>query len=104
MQNFYKLFCLLIFCFFCAVSQNLLAQPPNDECSGAIDISEAFMGSCGDFTFNGPFTLTGSTPGVDDPPEPGESPICPGETDMNLFGDDSDEWENSVWYTWSVPD
>ncbi len=113
MQNFYKLFCLLIFCFFCAVSQNLLAQPPNDECSGAIDISDAFAGTCGDVTLNGPFTLTGSSPGVDDPPEPGENetnstqpdgPFCPDETDPNLFGDASEIWENSVWYTWTVPD
>jgi len=77
----------------------------NDECSGAIDISDAFTGECGDFTFNGPFDLTDSTPGADDPPEPGENetnttdmvdpigPFCPDETDPNLFGDESDIWE-----------
>jgi len=56
---------LIITCYFIS---NLLvvAQPPNDECAGAIDISDAFMGLCGDFTFNGPFDLTGSTPGVDE--------------------------------------
>lgn len=91
--------------------QNVHAQPSNDECINAIDISAAFEGSCGDFSFNGPFTLTGSTPGVDDPPEPGEAendftggPFCPDETDTNLFGDDSEIWENSVWFTWTVPD
>jgi len=104
MKRFYKLLSIILCCFFCTVGQNAFAQPPNDECSGAIDISEAFMGECGDFTFNGPFTLTGSTPGTNDPPEPGEMGVCPGETDDNLFGDDSEEWENSVWYKWTVPD
>jgi len=85
-------------------NQTVVAQPPNDECSGAIDISSAFTGNCGDVIFNGPFTLTGSSPGADDPPEPGEMGICPGEEDSSLFGDDSDEWENSVWYTFNVPD
>jgi len=99
--------CLLFFLIF----QSSYAQPSNDECSGAIDISEAFIGSCGDFTFNGPFDLTGSTPGLDDPPEPGEAendftsgPYCPEETDSNLFGDDSEIWENSIWFTFTVPD
>ncbi len=104
MKNFYKLLGIFICCFLCTAGQQLFAQPPNDECSGAIDISEAFMGSCGDFTFNGPFDLTGSSPGVDDPPEPGEMGVCPDEEDANLFGDDSETWENSVWYTWTVPD
>jgi len=70
-----------------------------------------FYRVCGDFTFNGPFDLTGSTPGTNDPPEPGEAenattagPYCPDETDPNLFGDASETWENSVWYTWTVPD
>jgi len=92
-------------------AQNLHAQPPNDECVNAIDISDAFFGNCGDMTFNGPFTLTGATPGVDDPPEPGEAenemtpgPYCPDETDFNLFGDEAEAWENSVWFTWTVPD
>jgi len=76
----------------------------NDECINAIDISNAFNGVCGDFTFNGPFDLTGSTPGYDDPPEPGEMGVCPDEEDPILFGDDSEIWENSVWYSWTVPD
>jgi len=93
-------------------SQNLFAQPVNDECTGAIDISNAFEGSCGTVTYNGPFTLTGGTAGNDDPPEPGEAengstgigPYCPNETDGNLFGDAAEFWEQSVWYTWTVPD
>jgi len=92
--------------------QGLFAQPPNDECINAIDISAAFMGNCGDFSFNGPFDLTGATPGADDPPEPGEAesgssqqgPYCPDETDPNLFGDNAEIWEQSIWFTWTVPD
>lgn len=33
---------LMLFC------QNSSAQPVNDQCSGAIDISELFTGACGD--------------------------------------------------------
>lgn len=106
-----KISLTLIFCFI--YNQLLIAQPSNDECSGAIDISSAFMGSCGDISINGPFTLTGSTSGTNDPPEPGENeagstqpagPFCPNEIDPNLFGDDAEIWENSVWFKWTVPD
>jgi len=79
-------------------------QDGNDECVDAIDISYAFEGACRDFTYNGPFTLTGSTPGTNDPPEPGEAGVCPNEEDSNLFGDNSETWENSVWFTFIVPD
>jgi len=100
MQKFYKLLSVLICCLLCALSQNVLAQPPNDECSGAIDISAAFTGACGDVLLNGPFDTTGSTPGDNDPPEPsGDILMCPGgEDDTNLFGDESEEWENSVFH------
>jgi len=76
----------------------------NDECINAIDISEAFSGNCGDVTNNGPFTLTGATPGLNDPPEPGEMGVCPGEEDSILFGDDAEEWERSIWFQFTVPD
>jgi len=116
MQNCYKTFNLLLCCCFLAMSVNLFAQPVNDECTGAIDISDAFEGSCGTVTNNGPFTLTGGTPNTTDPPEPGENeanttddvdpigPFCPDETDGNLFGDPADAFEQSVWYKWTVPD
>jgi len=104
MKNVIQLTSILTCLLFFLIFQNSYAQHPNDECVDALDISAAFVGSCGDFTFNGPFDLTGSTPGVDDPPEPGEQGICPNETDPNLFGDDAEEWENSIWFTWSVPD
>jgi len=95
----------LMSCLFFGFIQPAIAQPPNDECINAIDISEAFMGNCGELTFNGPFDLTGSTPGDNDPPEPSAF-SCPGDEpdDPNLFGDDADYWENSVWFTWTVPD
>lgn len=76
---------MLTYLFFCFSYQNLYAQPPNDECANAIDISAAFMGNCGDVSFNGPFDLTGSTPGVDDPPEPGEQGVCPNAGDPLCF-------------------
>jgi len=104
MKNIQKLLRILASLIFLSITQNLYAQPPNDECVNAIDISTAFMGACGDISFNGPFTLTGATPGVDDPPEPGEAGVCTGEIDPNLFGDDAEEWENSVWFSWTVPD
>jgi len=104
MKNVNHLAGILICILFFLIAQNLYAQPPNDECAGAIDISTAFEGNCGDFTFNGPFDLTGSTPGPDDPPEPGEAGVCPEETDPILFADDSEIWENSIWYTFTVPD
>lgn len=91
---------------------NLFAQPLNDECVNAFNISNAFEGNCGDISFNGAFTLRDATPGVDDPPEPGEAevyatgkgPYCLDETDGNLFGDASEIWEQSVWFTFTVPD
>lgn len=103
------LFIYSISCLFCV---NLLAQPINDECVSAIDISAAFQGVFGDVTTNGPLTLTGGTPGANDPPEPGEAqngstgigPYCPTETDGNLFGDAAEVWEQSVWFSWTVPD
>jgi len=111
MQKNYNFFGLFLCCCFLVASLTVFAQPPNDECSGAIDISQAFMGNCGDFTFNGPFDITGATAGTNDPPEPGEAendntdgPFCPDETDTNLFGDDADAFEQSIWYTWVVPD
>jgi|GEM_PF-3043913 len=111
MNKYLKYTGLLLCCALLTASLNLFAQPANDECSGAMDISGAFMGTFGDYTINGPFTLTGGTPGVNDPPEPGEAqnnytdgPFCPGETDTNLFGDAALDWEQSVWYTWTVPD
>jgi len=114
MKKNYKIFTYSICCLFMAMSLNLFAQPINDECSGAIDISDAFMGVCGDVTNNGPFTLTDATAGANDPPEPGENEenstqaetggFCPDETDGNLFGDPAPAWEQSVWYTWTVPD
>lgn len=86
-------------------NQPIIAQPENDECINAIDISYAFMGSCGDVTLNGPYDLTGSTPSENDPPEPSVF-ACPGEhpEDTNLFADNAEEWENSVWFKWTVPD
>jgi len=99
-----KIFITVTLCLFFGFNQQALAQLVNDECINAIDISNAFNGACGDVSFNGPFTLTGSSPGIDDPPEPGEAGLCPGEIDPNLFGDDAETWENSVWFKWTVPD
>jgi len=99
MRNFLLSF-LLIYSIAILNSKNLYAQPVNDECINAIDISAAFTGAIGDISYNGPFDNTGATPGADDPPEPG----CPNETDEYFFGDDADFWENSIWFTWTVPD
>ncbi len=89
----------------------LAAQPPNDECSNAIDISYAFEGECGETIFSGPFDSTGATAGVDDPPEPERPGICLGLPNPdglyyfdNFFGDDADAWENSIWFSFTVPD
>jgi len=104
MKGIYHIISILTYWLLFSITQNLQAQPVNDECVNAIDISDAFTGICGDFSFNGPFTTSGSTPNADDPPEPGNLSVCPGEEDENLFADDATAWENSIWFKWTVPD
>jgi len=91
---------------FLAFSVNIYAQPANDECANAIDISAAFDGTCGTANLIGPYDNTGATGSPTDPPEPnGDITACPnGEDDGNLFGDGSTVMERSIWFTFTVPD
>jgi len=87
-----------------AVSLDAYAQPANDECVNAIDISASFMGTCGTANLAGPFDNTGATTSANDPAEPGPSPTCPQTTDTNLFGDAATTFETSIWFSFVVPD
>jgi len=94
---------------FYLILTNAYAQPSNDECVNAIDISDAFTGECGETTYSGPFDLTGATAGVNDPPEPEEPSYCGISSGnqhpfTNLFGDNAEAWENSIWFSFTIPD
>lgn len=69
----------------------IIAQPANDACINALDISYAFEGSCGDFNTIGPFDNTGASPGNSDPMVP------------DCFSDQS-EMQRSIWFKVTVPD
>lgn len=82
-----------IFCF---------AQPINDECVNAIDISEAFSGSCGVSNLIGPYSVIDATTTDLDPLEP--SRYCDQEVDGAFFNDESIIFDNSIWFSFTVPD
>lgn len=93
------------------ITFSIYAQPSNDECINATDISYAFEGDCGEITFNGPFDLAGATAGVNDPPKPYNRDFCgetiyapPGTEIYSEFRDDAEVWENSIWFSFTVPD
>ncbi len=87
-----------------AASFNAYAQPANDECANAMDISSLFDGACNVSNLSMVIDNTGATGNTTDPPEPGESPTCPQTDDTNLFGDGSAVMETSIWFTFTVPD
>lgn len=70
----------------------IYAQPANDDCLNALDISVAFEGLCGDFNTIGPFDNTAATPGNTDP----MLPDCFTETN-------SSGMERSMWFKLTVP-
>jgi len=70
---------------------NMVAQPTNNNCVDAIDISYAFKGICGDFNTIGPFDNTAASPGEDDPKVP------------DCFSD-ADVMQRSMWFKFTVPD
>ena len=77
-----------------ATSFNSYAQPSNDECVNAIDISSLFAGACGTYNLDGPYDNTGATLGADDPVDP----ACWG------YPAGSFETDQSIWFSFSVPD
>lgn len=87
----------LIFLFFILMSSKLLAQPANDECVGAIEISSAFEGACGDINTIGPFNNTGASSSNTDP----MVPDC--FKDTPPYGN-STSMEKSIWFIFTVPD
>jgi len=75
----------------------LMAQPANDECVNAIDISDIFSGNCGVSNTSTLFALQDAagnpaTAGTTDPAKP------------DCFGDDATGTETSIWFTFTVPD
>jgi len=78
-------------------STNINAQPSNDECVNAIDISSLFNGTCGAENTSMPFGFQDAagnpaTLGANDPAEP------------DCFVDNAITLENSIWFTFTVPD
>jgi len=71
----------------------IFAQPTNNDCITALDISNAFVGQCGDFNTIGPFDNTGATPGSSDP----MMPDCFSEFNSTVM-------ERSMWFKLTVPD
>ena len=89
---------------FLAFSVNVFAQPANDECANAMDISSLFDGACNISNLSMVIDNTGATGNVTDPPEPGDDVACPGLGSANLFGDAATVMETSIWFTFTVPD
>ena len=89
---------------FLAFSVNVFAQPANDECANAMDISSLFDGACNISNLSMVIDNTGATGNVTDPPEPGDDVACPGLGSANLFGDGATAMETSIWFTFTVPD
>jgi len=84
---------LLLGCFYCPV----IAQPNNDNCIDAIDISYAFEGICGDLNTVGPFDNSSATHSSGDP----MVPDCFNDAPPN---GNSTTMERSVWFKFTVPD
>jgi len=63
-----------------------------DECSNSNNISLAFDGTIGDQNLIGPFTVVGATSSNNDP----QVPDC--------FLDNTTQMQNSVWFSFTVPD
>jgi len=78
-------------------SYQSIAQPGNDDCIDAIDISYAFEGICGDFNTIGPFDNTGAMHNSGDP----MVPDCFNDAPPN---GSSTTMERSVWFKFTVPD
>jgi len=89
---------------FLVFSVNVFAQPANDECANAMDISSLFDGACNISNLSMVIDNTGATGNATDPPEPGDDAACPGLGTPNLFGDASTLMETSIWFTFTVPD
>jgi len=76
---------------------NGTAQPANDNCIDALNISDAFEGICGDINTIGPFDNTNASHNTGDPMVPdcfNDAP--PSGTSTTL--------ERSVWFSFTVPD
>jgi len=101
MRNFTNLFALLVCCAVMLFSTNAFAQPANDECIDAIDISALFDGACGVLNNSGPFQLqdasgNAATQGADDPVIP--------DCFLDVVYGNATDLENTVWFTFTVPD
>ena len=87
---------LIIWLLLCCIHSSF-AQPNNDDCINAIDISDAFKGNCGDLITVGPFDNTGANHNSSDPMVPdcfNDAPPSGNSTNM----------ERSVWFKFTVPD
>jgi len=71
----------------------IFGQPVNNNCINALDISEAFTGTCGAFNSIGPFDNTGATAAETDP----MVPDCFSEMSATAM-------ERSMWFKVTVPD
>jgi len=94
MKIYYSIIILLLSGYF---SYQSTAQPGNDDCINAIDISYAFEGVCEDLNTIGPFDNTGATHSTGDPMVPScfkDAPPLGNTTTM----------ERSVWFKFTVPD
>jgi len=76
---------------------NSAAQPVNDNCIDAINISDAFEGICGDLNTVGPFDNTNASHNNGDP----MVPDCFNDAPPN---GNSTTMERSVWFSFTVPD